>query len=237
MFKARTPNRCAYCGAEGIKLEQEHVIPSCLYPESKTQSKVQRITVPSCSACNRGWADDEVQFRNVMLIAGEPNSSIDELWRTTAHRSFYKIDGNRRIQDIIRLMVPVKVEGCDRFEVYPGEKVLRVVRKIVRGLSHFHNIESTISDERVWAGILKYRIPKDLMESVKFHHREPEIIQYWYESYKDLSSVWLLKFFERRTFVAAVSAVASSGSTVTNAMNSSSKSKDSKRAVAVNDCP
>ena len=39
---------CAYCGAQGVKLEREHAIPSCLYPKSRGASRVQRITVLSC---------------------------------------------------------------------------------------------------------------------------------------------------------------------------------------------
>ena len=97
--------------------------------------------------------------------------------------------------------------------IYPDrdERVLRVVRKIIRGLSHFHEIESAVSEDRVWVETLKYRIPKELTDSIQFHHCEQDVIQYWYESYKedDYSSVWFLKVYERCMFVAAVSAIPS----------------------------
>jgi hypothetical protein len=207
----KTPKSCAYCGTKEKKLEKEHVIPSCLYPESKACSRVQRITVPSCSDCNRGWCDDEPHFRNVIILAGEPNLSVDELWKTSVHRSFDEADANRRAKDIVELMVPVSIDGSSRFMIFPGkdERVLRVVRKIIGGLSHFHEIESAVSDDRVWVDILKYQIPQGLTDSIEFHHREPDVIQYWYELYKegDFSSVWFLKFYERCMFVAAVSSI------------------------------
>jgi hypothetical protein len=164
--------------------------------------------VPACGACNRGWSDDEAHFRNVLLVAGEPNDAVAELWASKAMRSFYDIDGRRRVTELFKLMKPVIVEDQKRWMIYPGkdERVIRVVRKIVRGLSSFHRIESAIQERRVWADVLKFQIPDYLTDSVTFHHREADILRYWYEAYDegDLSSLWLLTFFERRTFVASV---------------------------------
>src|SRR6266571_8484988 len=131
---------CAYCGEHTRKLEREHAIPNCLYPKSRSQSRVQRITVPSCAACNRGWSDDEAHFRNVLLLAGEPNSAVRELWETTTRRSFEDVDGRRRIKDLVEQFVPIRVEGFNRQMIYPARdnRVRRVLKKIVRGLSHFH---------------------------------------------------------------------------------------------------
>jgi len=166
------------------------------------------MTVLACSRCNRGWSDDEAHFRNVLLVAGEPNASVQELWTTKASRSFSEVDGARRLRDLFEQMVPVSTPAGERWKVFPGrdERVMRVIRKIVRGLSHFHGIESAVSEERVWADVLKYRIPDELLESVTFWHRELDILQYWYEVRDDatVESLWFLNFFERRPFVAAV---------------------------------
>lgn len=198
---------CAYCGAEGVDLEREHVVPSCLYPASKKPALIQRITVPACPSCNRGWADDEAHFRNAILLAGESNDAVQELW-PRAKRSFEKVDGRRRLRDIYQLIESVQVSGAKRLMIYPArdERVLRVVRKVVRGLAYFHGLGTIASDQRVWTDILKYRFPDDLLESVTFHHREPDVFQYWFEAYKDgeISSVWFLRFFETREFIAAV---------------------------------
>src|SRR6266478_6497891 len=131
--------KCAYCGVSGIKFEREHVVPSCLYPASKTGSKVQRITVPACPTCNRSWADDEAHFRTVVVLASEPNQASRDVW-LKAQRSFGQVDGQRRLRDLAKLLEPVEIDGTPRLKVYPGkdERVLRVVRKIVRGLSYYH---------------------------------------------------------------------------------------------------
>lgn len=159
---------CAYCGTDSVPLERDHVPPACLYsPSKKAQGNLQLITVPACSSCNRGYSDDEAHFRNVMLMAGDSNEAVQELWQKT-WRSFRKVDGERRATEIRRMMVPVRVSGEDRCMIFPGrdERVLRVVRKIVRGLAYHHGLGTPISDHRVWTAVLKYPIPVGLLESV-----------------------------------------------------------------------
>jgi hypothetical protein len=146
------------------------------------------------------------------LLSGEPNAAVQVLWETTARRSFHEVDGRRRLQDLLNRMVQVRVEGQDRWMIYPArdERVLRVLRKIVRGLSHFHGVESAVSEERVWVDVMKYRIPQEFVAEIKFHHREPDVCEYWYEAYDDgeQSSFWLLRFFERKLFIGAVDRLA-----------------------------
>ncbi len=198
---------CGYCGATEVELEREHVVSACLYPTSKANSRVQRITVPACPSCNRSWADDEAHFRNIVLMAGESNDASKELW-PKAVRSFEQVDGQRRLRDVRRLMEPAQVAGVERWLVYPGrdERVLRVVRKIVRGLSYFHGLGVVDSDEHVWVDVMKFRIPDELLGSLEFRHREADIFQYWFEPYDEgeFRSVWYLKFFERLPFIASV---------------------------------
>jgi hypothetical protein len=201
---------CAYCGTANVPLERDHVPPSCLYPPSKrAQGDLQLITVPACSRCNRGYSDDEAHFRTVMLMAGDSNEAVLELWQKT-WRSFREVDGERRATEIRSVMVPVKTSGEDRYMIYPGrdERVLRVVRKIVRGLAHHHKLGTAISDDRVWTDILKYPVPAGLLESITLFRREHDIFQYWFEECADseISSIWYLKFFEKRVFVASIAA-------------------------------
>ena len=105
-------------------------------------------------------------------------------------------------------MKPVDTAEGPRFKIYPGNdpRVTRVVRKIVRGLSHFHKVETAVCDDRVWADILRFRFPDELLNSVTFMHREPDVLEYWYEAYPDgqIRSVWHLKFFAGIVFTAAV---------------------------------
>lgn len=190
-------------------MERDHVPPKCLYPESKrAQSNLQLITVPACPGCNRGFSDDEAHFRTVMLLSGDPTESVQELW-PKAKRSFYQDDGKKRVTEIWKTLRPVRVEGEDRFMIHPGldERVLRVLRKIVRGLAHHHKLDTAISDERVWADVLKYPLPVGVFQGANFRGTSEEVFQYCFEEWPDddeIASVWLLKFFERRIFIARI---------------------------------
>lgn len=107
-----------------------------LYPPSKAMGTFRRIKVPACEPCNQGWTDDEPHFRNVLLIAGETNAAVRELWEGKTRRSFTYGDGRRRARDLAALMVPVQTAQGERHMVYPAkdERVMRVVRKVIRGL-------------------------------------------------------------------------------------------------------
>jgi hypothetical protein len=200
---------CAYCGVSVTSRERDHVFPKCLYPSSRSDSKVQRLTVPVCSPCNASWSDDEAHFRDMLLVSGEPNEAVRELWQTKAHRSFGKIDGHRRISDLLEQMQSVETELGEQWAVYPGkdERVMRVVRKVIRGLCHYHRIMSPVSDQRVWADVLRYRVPPEFLSEMEYHHREKDIAEYRYQILDEppIHSAWLITFFERRTFIGMVS--------------------------------
>ena len=179
--------RCAYCGKAVTQKDKEHVFPKCLYPSSKAGSRVQRLTIPSCRDCNNGWADDEAHFRNVLAVAGEPNASRQELWDTTIQRSFEQVDGLRRMNDLIATMKLVDTDGGLRHKVYPGEdeRVLHVIRKIIKGLCYYHNVISPIPDDQIWADVLKYAIPQEFLDQMKYHHRDHDIAEYRYQVLND----------------------------------------------------
>lgn len=89
MGKTR-PGRCALCGEFGL-MTREHVIPSGLYPPSKSASRVQRIIILACASCNNGTSDDDAHFRNVVTIAGDANPPMQELWDGKIGRSRRKL--------------------------------------------------------------------------------------------------------------------------------------------------
>src|SRR4051812_33325135 len=143
---------CAYCGSAHA-VTDDHVIPRALYPPSKAASRIRRITVPACLPCNNGWADDETHFRNIMLLSGHPTPVVRELWAGKVRRSFMYCDGGRRARDLVAQMVPVQTPQRERHMVYPGRdrRVVRIVRKVVRGLCHHHGLLPPVLDEQVWA--------------------------------------------------------------------------------------
>jgi hypothetical protein len=200
---------CSYCGREVEKTENEHVFPSCLYPKSKAGSTVQRLTVKACRECNGSWSDDEAHFRNVLVLSGDnPNEPRQELWQGPINRSFDEPDGQKRISDLLEIIRPIMTENGERHLIYPGEdkRVLRVVRKVIRGLAHFHGLVPYVSDEKVWADVLKYDVPGGLLKGLSYQHREPDIAEYLFEKTKDgeIHSAWMIRFFEAPTFVGLV---------------------------------
>ena len=143
-----------------------------------------------------------------MLIAGEPNEAVKELWADKAFPSFYKSDGGRRVKDLLFQMQPTVVDGQSRFMVYPHKdmRVERVLRKIVRGLSSFHQIETAIDDKRVLIRPAIYNLPESIDISLADEHREEDILRYRFCTlpWEGISSFWVLTFFEQRTFYAIV---------------------------------
>lgn len=199
---------CALCG-EFRLTTREHVVPKGLYPESKgASSTFQRITIAACFDCNNGTSDDDVHFRNVIAVSGDSNQSVREVWEGPIRRSFQKVDGRRRALDIFKLMKPAPEFGSDRYMIYPGNdpRVLGTVRKVVRGLCHHHRLLEVVKSDQVWADVLKYPIPADFTEAMAIAHAEPDILDYKYlvVDTDELHSFWLLRFYERTTFIASV---------------------------------
>lgn len=206
-MKVSSKRICAYCGRDGLKLEREHTIPSCLYPDSLRGSTVQRLTVPSCAECNRGWSDDEAHFRALLLLAGDPNSTVTELWTTDVMRSFAKVDAKRRLTDLWDQMHPFESSTGPRHRVSPASdpRFMRVIAKVVRGL-HFHHFGQPVRECLVQADVLRFNLPT-FSEELPVHHREMSVFQYRFAQYDDEdgpSSAWLLTFFENKHFVALV---------------------------------
>lgn len=198
---------CAYCGSRDAP-DKEHVFPACLYPKSKQGSTIQRMTVPACKDCNYSWQDDEVHFRSVLLVSGDPNSPVLENWETV-RRSWEQPDGRRRVSDLAAQLVAVETSEGLRHMIYPAKdpRVMRVIRKIARGLCFHHQLDAPVPDSRVWADVQRFQVPPALLDEMKTEHREADIVQYRYAmlSDGDLQSLWLLKFFERTHFIAIVS--------------------------------
>jgi hypothetical protein len=203
---------CAYCGSTSIPRTKGHVIPDCMYP-SATDPKVQRRTVPECTECQKIWQDAENQFRNILVVAGELSPPVVEQWEGPIRRSFDLPSGTRWIADLIRQMVPSEssTTGESQLMVYPARDpaVMLVVRKIIRGLSHWHRLGTPIADELVWSDVKRYAIPDYLHKHFQWFSLGDEFLQYGYErtANRELNvhSAWYLKFYGRCEFVGVIS--------------------------------
>ncbi|MUT27292.1 MULTISPECIES: hypothetical protein [Mesorhizobium] len=204
----RRPAHCALCGELRL-VTREHVVPRGLYLNSKGDSRFQRIVIATCGTCNNGTADDDAHFRNVVAIAGDANPAVRELWDGPIRRSFDQVDGRRRAFDVFALMQPVKHEGADRYKVYPGRdpRVLRTLRKIIRGLSHHHGLRTAVAEDQVFVDVLTVDVPEEVMMGLQAAHAEPDVLDYRFGPIDDVHGVetaWLLRFYERTMFIGLV---------------------------------
>lgn len=105
-------------------------------------------------------------------------------------------------------MVTVQMPEGERHMVYPGEdeRVMRVVRKVIRGLCHHHKLLSPVSDDQVWADVQKFQIPPAFLPEMSDAHAEGDVIRYSFTVLddEDIQSFWLLTFFERTPFFGVV---------------------------------
>ncbi len=187
MSHVTSNRRCAYCGSENASTDG-HVPPTALYPPSKAASRVQRITVPACLPCNGSFTNDEVHFRNILQISGDPTPIVRELWEGKTRRSFEYVDGRRRARDMLDCVEEVETSRGWVQMVFPGRdpRVMRVVRKIVRGLCHHHGLLSPVSDDQVWYDVQRFELAPRFLTEFESAHVDP-----------DIHSGWLLRFFTR----------------------------------------
>jgi hypothetical protein len=202
---------CAYCGKTKTPRHRGHIIPSCLYP-STTPSNIQRPTVPECEECKALWTDEETQFRNLIIIAGESNQEVLETW-VSVQRSFEKPSGARWLSDVYNAMVPVDTESGPRHMVFPHKdpSVNLVLRKIVRGLSAYHGLAEYVDDERVWVGYVPGTFPESIRNRMLKHHLGERFFRYglalFEQEVKDelgIELAWLFRFHQSRDFFGVV---------------------------------
>lgn len=192
-------------------MTKDHVIPRCLYPKSKHTNDVQFVTVPCCGKCNGSFTDDEPHFRDIISFAGPINEPVRELLEIIK-RSFEKDDGQRRVREFLEQFHEIELDGGEKFELYLGDnkRVMRIVRKVVRGLCHYRRLKSPVHDNQVVATFvtpdLWFGGQLDWSEELPQIEVAKDIFFYKYQSFSDsyLHSVWLLTFLERTRFVAVV---------------------------------
>jgi len=208
--------RCAYCGRAEVKLTTDHIIPKCLYPPSrrKRTPSLQLLTAPACDECNKGFTNDEAYFLHMLVLAGKSNAAVQELWATTMDRGLREQkDGWRRVEDVHEQMIPIATPDGERRAVFPGndERVMRVVKKVIRGLSYHHELPWPVQEEQVCADVLKCVLPQELLDIMQpEYHVEEDVFRcrYGIPNCPGFHSVWVLTFFDRTIFLGAVTASA-----------------------------
>jgi hypothetical protein len=143
----------------------------------------------------------------MLLLSGDASVVVNEIWRTKATRSFYEIDGRKRVLDLVSKFRRAR-DLPGRYKIYPGKdaRVRRVLRKVVRGLCYHHGLFPFVRDRQLWVDVLREGVPAEILNLMEAGHRDPMIFRYRWGLVRreGLHSYWLLTFYENKTFQAAV---------------------------------
>ncbi len=144
----------------------------------------------------------------MILLCGEKNPVVHELWEGKTRRALAEADGRKRALDLAIQLVPIKTPDGDRHMIYPAkdERVTRVVRKIVRGLCHRHNLTSPVLDAQVLVDVHRFAIPPEFMEEMTRGNTDEDVLKYQFGLIedRDIHSGWLLTFYGRTAFLCIV---------------------------------
>ena len=197
-------NPCAYCGATAVDRTRGHVFSKNLYP--KSLSDVKRILVPECLNCKARWEDADPHFRNVVLAAWHPEKHPEDSRYEKMRRSFSHCDGTRRLRDLTQCMREFQIEGKVRRKIYPMEdlKFVLVLKRIIRGLCHHHDLGTAIPDTRVTCDVLRYMIPEGIEREMDWNVIADSFIRYSYLEWvnEEASSTWILEIGTQMQFIA-----------------------------------
>ena len=206
---------CYLCGQEigNTTPTMDHVPPRRLYPSQYRRARnTQLLTLKTHPQCHKPFGRDEEYFFNTMLPHGLAAPVGDELSKD--FRRTLKHAGGRRLAETVEhqfverpggLILP-KGQWVQRFD---GDRMERVIRKIVRGL-HYYERGHFLADRNV-VGIRIYG-PMDgappepviALMGEPSHGDHPEVFDYKVWPDPDLRrEFWLLLLWE--TFIVVVS--------------------------------
>jgi hypothetical protein len=146
------------------------------------------------------------------ICASEDNENAAAMWNGPIRRSHGRTeDGRQRMRDVLKWVVTQKSPDGEEDKVFPGgiENVHIMVRKMVRGLCHWHKLGTQVQDHQVLSmGQFDNQAPADAT-AVEFNHL-PGVFRYSY-FHRHLEAetfhvTWLLTFYERVSFLSFVSA-------------------------------
>jgi hypothetical protein len=141
---------CGYCGGRK-NLSKDHIPPKSLF---STPRPNDLITVPSCKRCNEGSSKDDTYFRDVLVLSQDlaANQMVQPLIKTVL-RSFKRMESTKYFWSIYSKFA--QHDARTRHGIYVGSqptlevdlgRVLRVVKRIVRGL-HYHENQVRLSPD------------------------------------------------------------------------------------------
>jgi len=83
-----------------------------------------------------------------------------------------------------------------------------ILRRIIRGLCHYHEFSSAIVDDRILCDVMRYFVPEAFQPEINWHEIAPEFYQYGYSILDDehLHTFWLIQFSKHIEFFGVIAA-------------------------------
>lgn len=195
---------CAYCGTDRFKRTKGHVLPRSMYPNTLPTAK--RITVSECLECKKLWEDAEPHFRNIILSIWDSEMLPSDNRVASMLRSFKQLDGLRRATALLARIE--STAGSERETIYPAKdpQFNLVLRRIVRGLCHEHQLETAVEDARVYCDVMRWEIPSEFEAMLTWNSISENLFRYAYAVINDdqINSFWLLHFSKHIVFFGVV---------------------------------
>ena len=153
--KKNKPKICYLCG-ESINpkdLDREHVPPKQMYPKGiRKANNPQLITLASHKQCNQKYQKDEEYFKfslGCMAIAGLANVEseirdplLDDLKKIVERKEYGGLN-QRVLKEFTNLVTP----RGDIIKKFEGERIAKILWKIVRGLFFHETGERFLPDD------------------------------------------------------------------------------------------
>jgi hypothetical protein len=148
----------------------------------------------------------------MVMCATEGSQHATAQWEGPIRRAHgLEKGGTQRMRDLLKWVVTQKTPHGEETKLYPVsiENIHIVVRKMVRGLCHWHKLGTQVKDHQVLVvGQYENQLPADA-QAVEFNH-VPGVFRYSYfhrHIEADVFHVtWLLTFYEALSFISLVSA-------------------------------
>jgi len=169
----------------------------------------KRVWVPECVSCKAIWEDADPHFRNIVLSAWHPEILPNDNRSDKMMRSFKECDGKKRCDDFFKHTVKVKINGKDRLKIFPlkDEKFVLVLKRIIRGLCHEHELGTAIPESAVECDtLLDNKVLDHLEAEIIWKVIADSFIRYGYIKGGDeeTSSTWIVEIGSQMKFIAWV---------------------------------
>jgi len=204
------------------------VVPEC-FALDDVRSSCQWVCVRACSRCNRGFSADESDFHEFCVMAGSTghNPVRDTLFYKKVTKNWQRSEGKgegalRRILEKIRkpdgssLNSLSDLINVNNLRIAPDAKMLRVVRKIIRGL-YFHHftekrgLSQVMPESHILIEPIFDPLPQHIYEFSDWRVIHPEVFGYVFAECEEaglgfpgVDSIWIVDALKGPGFLAVV---------------------------------